>query len=74
MKLVPARPSVVKPSARRKFDIYIINKTQPFLILSKNIPLKKNSLLFQIMQTELYTIHTIGTDKCIQKPNNKQSR
>ncbi len=47
MKLIPARLSVVKPSIKRNFDIYAMNKTQPVLILSKNTPLKKGSLLFK---------------------------
>ncbi len=47
MKLIPARLSVVQPSKKREFDIYIVNETNPVLLLSKDAPLEKNSQIFK---------------------------
>ncbi len=47
MKLIPARLNIVQPSKRRDFDIYIVNETKPILLLSKNMPLEKDSPIFQ---------------------------
>jgi HD-GYP domain-containing protein (c-di-GMP phosphodiesterase class II) len=47
MKLVPIRLSVIKPSPERTFDIYTIEDSRPLLILSKNLPLRKKSMLFK---------------------------
>ena len=47
MKLIPVRLSIVRPSQKRDFDIYIINETKPLLFLSKNTPIKKDSTIFK---------------------------
>ncbi len=39
--------SILQPSARRGFDIYVMNETQPVLLLSKDAPLSKDSSVFK---------------------------
>ena len=47
MKFIPIRLKIIKPSKKREFDIYIMEKTKPVLLLDKNLPLDENSPILE---------------------------
>ena len=47
MKFVPIRLKIIKPSEKRGFDIYIMEKTKPILLLDKNLPLDGSSPILE---------------------------
>ncbi len=47
MKFVPIRLKIIKPSEKRGFDIYIMEKTKPILLLDKDLPLSESSPILE---------------------------